>query len=192
MSNFWQSLFKSQGTSLKMSTTYHPQTDSQTDVVNLCIETYLRCFASSKPGSWAKFLPWAKYWYNTSFHSNINTTPFQAVCGREPPPTLISGIPITLPNSKVDTLFQERDTMITVLRELLLRAQQRMKAVAEHHHRDMSFEVGDSIYLKFRPYRRLSLAHWLNEKLAPIFYGPFWVLQCVGKVAYVGKNGFEH
>ena len=43
------SLFKSQGTSLKMSTAYHPQTDGQTKIVNRCIETRLCCFASSKP-----------------------------------------------------------------------------------------------------------------------------------------------
>ena len=51
ISHFWRSLFKSQGTSLKMRTAYHPQTDGQTKVVNWCIEAYLRCFASSKPRS---------------------------------------------------------------------------------------------------------------------------------------------
>ena len=59
-----------------------------------------------------------------------------------------------------------------------------MKTATDHHRRDLSFEVGDSVYLKFSPYRRLSLAHRLNEKLAPRFYGLFRVLQRVGKVAY--------
>jgi hypothetical protein len=61
---FWSDLFLLQGTILKLSTSYHPQTDGQTEIVNKCLENYLRCFAHDRPKHWIAWLPWDKYWYN--------------------------------------------------------------------------------------------------------------------------------
>ena len=49
ISSFWQALFKLQGSVLCMSSSYHPQTDGQTEVVNRILEQYLRCFVCDKP-----------------------------------------------------------------------------------------------------------------------------------------------
>jgi hypothetical protein len=80
-SNFWQELFKIQGIELHLSTTYHPQTDGQTNVVNKSLETYLRFFSSENKNQWAQWLPLAKWWYNTSYHTTTRMTPFEAVYG---------------------------------------------------------------------------------------------------------------
>jgi hypothetical protein len=53
-SSFWQAVFRSTGTHLKMSTVNHLETDGQTECVNQSIECYLYCFISSHPQHWAK------------------------------------------------------------------------------------------------------------------------------------------
>ncbi|CAM8882488.1 unnamed protein product [Rhodiola kirilowii] len=63
------------------------------------------------------------------------------------------------------------------------RAQQIMKARADSHRRDVQFKVGDSVYVKLRPYRQHSLTGRRNEKLAPRYFGQYQVLARVGPVA---------
>jgi len=67
MRTFWNELFKEAGTKLKMTSVYHPQTDGQSEAVNKCVETYLRCFSGYKPRQWPKWLPWVEYWYSTNY-----------------------------------------------------------------------------------------------------------------------------
>lgn len=52
---FWEVLLWLQGTVLRRSSTYHPQTDGQTKVLNRCLEIYLRCFANEKPKQWSSW-----------------------------------------------------------------------------------------------------------------------------------------
>ena len=54
LSDFWQVLLSIQGTTLLKSTAYHTQTDGQTEVVNMCLETYLRCMCCEKNNEWSK------------------------------------------------------------------------------------------------------------------------------------------
>ena len=59
--------------------------DGQTEVLNRCLEKYLRCYTQQNPKDWYKLLPWAAYWYNKAFHSAIHMTPYKAVFDRDPP-----------------------------------------------------------------------------------------------------------
>lgn len=55
-SNFWKHLFQLQGTTLAMSSAYHPQSDGQSEVVNKCLEMFLMCFTFNNPKAWYKAL----------------------------------------------------------------------------------------------------------------------------------------
>ena len=79
LSTFWQELFKCLGTKLNLSTTYHPQSDGQSEVINRCLETYLRCMVHKKPNDWIKWISLAEWWYNITFHNSIHTTIFEIV-----------------------------------------------------------------------------------------------------------------
>ena len=183
LSHFWSELFKQAGTKLKYSTSYHPQTDGQTEVTNRCLETYLRCFVSSRPKQWVVWLAWAEYWFNTSFNASTQLSPFQALYGRSPP-ILFRGETYPSKVLEVQALVATRDEVLAELKDNLSLAQQRMKFFADQRRREVQFELGDWVFLKFQPYRMRSLARKPNEKLSPRFYGPYQILQRVGPVAY--------
>lgn len=74
--------------------------------------------------------------------------------------------------------------MLAKMKQHLQHAQNRMKIQADAHRRDLEFDVGDRVFLKFQPYRLKSLASRPYEKLAPRYFGPFKVLARVGQVVY--------
>ena len=110
-SKFWKELFKIQGVDLHLSLAYHPQTDGQTEVVNRCLETYLRCVTNDQPKTWYQWLSLAKWWYNTTYHSSIQVTLFEALYGYAPPVHL-PYLPKTSLVSKVDLQLQDRENML--------------------------------------------------------------------------------
>ena len=68
-----------------MSSTYHPQTNEQTKVVNKCLEAYLRYYATEKQNKWVQWLHLAEWWYNYAHHMSAKLTPLQDLYGYEPP-----------------------------------------------------------------------------------------------------------
>lgn len=182
-STLWTTLFKLAGTQLRMSSSYHPQTDGQTERVNKCLETFLRCFVHACPSQWSRWLALAEYWYNTSFHSALGTTPFEVLYGHKP---LYFGLSASAACQSDDLVewLHEREKMQALIRDHLLRAQTRMKQQADQHRSERSFAVGDWVYLKLQPFVQQSVVTRANRKLSFRFYGPFQVLDKVGAVAY--------
>ena len=69
------------------------------------------------------------------------------------------------------------------VRENLKIAQSRQKSYADPKQRDVSFEVGDYVFLKVSPLRGTKRFH-VKGKLAPRYVGPYSIVERIGKVAY--------
>ena len=182
-SMFWKELLRLLGIEQCLSTTYHPQSDGQTEIVNKSLENYLRCMCGDCPKQWFKWLSLAEWWYNSSYHSAIKTTPFYAVYGQLPPDHNFMNVG-TSQVAAVENWVSERASILRMLKENLQQAQNRMKHYANKLRTEREFAVGDWVYLRLQPYRQSSLALQRSMKLSPRFYGPFQVLSRVGKVAY--------
>jgi hypothetical protein len=182
-SNFWQELVKLQGTQLHFSTSYHPQTDGQIEVVNKCLETYLRCFASKKKNQWVQWLPLAEWWYNTSYHTTTYMTPFEAVYGQNPPLVITYFLGVSKVQA-VDQTLIVREAILRTLKENLIMAQNHMKQQEGQGFSERQFAEGDQVFLLLQPYKQNSLKADHCQKLTPKFYGPYTILKRVGQVAY--------
>ena len=73
----------------------------------------------------------------------------------------------------------DRDEALRQLKHHLLQAQQQMKKYADKKRRDVSFEVGEWVFLKLRPRRQQTVARRINQKLAPRYFGPYPILERV-------------
>lgn len=125
-SALWKELFLLADTQLQMSSTYHPQMDGQTERVNQCLETFLRCFVHACPKKWFRWLALAEFWYNTAYHSAFDRSPFEVLYCH--PPRHFGVLDISA--SAVPDLeewLKERAVITSLLRQHLLRVQQRMK-----------------------------------------------------------------
>jgi hypothetical protein len=126
---------------------------------------------------------WAEYWFNTTFHSSTEKTPFEIVYGR-PPPTLTRWLQGETRVEAVQRDLIDRDEALRQLKSQLLRAQEKMKHQADRKRTDRSYEVGEWVFVKLRAHRQKSVVTRINAKLAARYYGPYPIVERVGAVAY--------
>nr|GEV57982.1 putative reverse transcriptase domain-containing protein [Tanacetum cinerariifolium] len=81
-SHFWQSIQKALGTQLDMSTTYHPQTDGQSERTIQTLKDTLRVSVIDFGKGWDR-LPLMEFSYNNNYHTSIKAAPFKALYGRK-------------------------------------------------------------------------------------------------------------
>ncbi|XP_042972946.1 uncharacterized protein LOC122304748, partial [Carya illinoinensis] len=84
LSYFWKVLWGKLGTKLLFSTTCHPQTDGQTEVVNRTLTQLLRTVVQKNLKSWEDCLPFIEFAYNRTMHTTTSYSHFEIVYGFNP------------------------------------------------------------------------------------------------------------
>ncbi|KAK5794074.1 hypothetical protein PVK06_035268 [Gossypium arboreum] len=80
-------------------------------------------------------------------------------------------------------LVQETESTVKKIRERLKTAFDRQKSYADLKRRDIEYSVGDKVFLKVSPWKKI-LRFGQKGKLSPRFIGPYEVIERIGPVAY--------
>ncbi|WVZ58487.1 hypothetical protein U9M48_008759 [Paspalum notatum var. saurae] len=158
-SRFWEQLHDLLDTKLRFSTAYHPQTDGQTKRTNQILEDMLRAYQAS-----------------------LKKSPFEALYGRR------CRTPLFWNETGEKQVFgpdliKDAEQQIKMVCENLRVAQSRQKSYADVRRRELTFKVDEFVYLKVSLMRGIQRFN-IKRKLAPIYIGPFKVLERKGEVAY--------
>jgi hypothetical protein len=79
--------------------------------------------------------------------------------------------------------LKDAEKQVQMVHESLKVSQSRQKSYADKRKRDLSFEIGDFVYLKVSPMRG-TYRFRVKGKLAPRYVGSFKIIDCKGEVAY--------
>ncbi|GKD37059.1 putative reverse transcriptase domain-containing protein [Tanacetum coccineum] len=182
-SHFWRSLQKALGTSLDMSTAYHPETDGQSERTIQTLEDMLRACVIDFGKGWINHLPLVEFSYNNSYHASIKTIPFEALTRFEKCRSPVCWAEVGEAQLTGPDLIQETTEKIIQIKQRIQAARDRQKSYADLKRKPMEFQVGDKVMLKVSPWKGV-VRFGKRGKLNPRYVGPFKVLERIRSVAY--------
>lgn len=149
-SRFWEGLQKALGTKLRLSSAYHPQTDSQTQRIIQSLEDLLRDCVLEQRGAWDSHLPLIEFTYNNSFHASIGMEPYEALQGRRCRTPLCQyelGESVMLGPEIVQQMIEN----INMIQEKMKEYQGRQKSYHDKRRKAHQFQEGDHVFFRVTP-----------------------------------------
>jgi hypothetical protein len=176
--NFWAHTCELLGMDKRMYSAFHPQTDGQTERTNRTLEEMLRAYVSLEHDDWNAKLACAEFAINNSWQETVKNTPFFLNYGQHPLTPATKQLPYTVP--KAADFAEGIVKSVKEARKCMEAAQQKMKARADKHLREVVYSPEDMVMLSIKNMRHGGPG---VKKLRPLFMGPFEVDHMVGASA---------
>ena len=174
-------LNKMLGIETKLSTAYHPETDSQTERTNQELEQYLRMYVNHRQNNWAEWLAIAEFAFNNKVHTATKTSPFQVNYGREP--RMDFDIRKKGKNEKVEEFVKKMKERHEEARAALVKSQEEMKRQADRSRKEAEeYRVGDKVLISTKDFL-IELMKRATKKLMEKFIGLYMVKKIVSENA---------
>lgn len=184
VSHFWKALHKLTGVDLKMSSSYHPETDGASERTNKTVIQCLRFAVERDQKGWSRALPKVRFDIMNTVNKSTGHTPFLLRFGKSPrllPPLYTP--PLDTPNDPAEA---DARSQIERMAFLELEAKDNLltakidQAKQHNRHRDTTFpfRVGDQVVLSTKNRR----AEYKSEsdrrvaKFMPRYDGPYKIL----------------
>ena len=157
------------GIAPKLSTTHHPQTDGQTEVMNREVQQYLRLFCAEEQEQWSDWLGLAQFAINNRHHSATKFSPFQLTRTYVPH----MGMEPHMVKAPAAEEFTDR---LSCAYDNLLKAHARIFTQTNRHRSDaLTYAVGDQVWLSTDNLRLPRASRKLSER----WLGPYSIMKLV-------------
>jgi hypothetical protein len=171
-------LYKTFGTTRRITTPYRPQANGQIERVFATLRPMLASITTDDPRKWDQMLPYVVYAYNTSYHRSIRNTPFYLMFGRDPSlgshglEGILNEDSYHSNKERLENLTKARAIVLTHINQEAIKR----KDYYDLRAKPVSFKEGDIVMLKsIRP------AKIQAGKLFPWYVGPYRVVRVIGE-----------
>ena len=178
-SHFWRTLRSLLETELTFFSSYHPQSDVQTDVANQVVQKHLRSLVCESLTTWDVTLLCTEFAHHSSTDHTAGVSPVETTHGLAPyKPLDIAPLDPHVRVSEDRVAFAQHVSQLHQdIHDGVLSQYALYKQAADLHYRSRVFQVGDQVMVRLRP-----------ERYAPgttRSTGPSRVLSRIGGIAYV-------
>jgi hypothetical protein len=188
--HFWKEFWNTLGTTLNMSTAFHPQSDGQTENANKTLEIMLRPRVDFDQTDWDEHLAAAELAINNAKNETTGYSPFYLFYGRDAtlPMDLAIARLVKSPDkfgknpAAVEALVRWQQALLFA-RSNTVKAQQRQKKYADQHRRSEEYQVGEKLFLSTAHLKLLGETQ-RAKKFTERYVGPYRVKKVVNRNSY--------